>query len=128
MGLAFKFAAGVIMTLLYVIAVPYITDTYISPYIVETVGDSGFLYFSSETLVQILILIVTIIFILLLGGGAVLRWFGIVGVLGMIVAYWLLGDITKATYPVLSIILVSTVMWALKSRKEKKKRDAEKSK
>ena len=128
MGLAFKFAAGVIMTLLYVIAVPYITDTYISPYIVEMVGDSGFLYFSSETLVQILILLVTVIFILLLGGGAVLRWFGIIGILGMIVAYWLLGDITKATYPILSIILVSTVMWALKSRKEKKRRDAEKSK
>ena len=123
MGIAAKFAGGIIMTLLYVIVVPYVTSTYITPYIVDMVGDSNFLYFSSETLIQILILLVTLGFILLLGGGAILRWCGIFGILGMIVAYWLLGDVTKAIFPIVSIIIVFIILLPFKKKKDKKKKD-----
>ena len=123
MGIAAKFAGGIIMTLLYVIVVPYVTSTYITPYIVDMVGDSSFLYFSSETLIQILILLVTLGFILLLGGGAILRWCGIFGILGMIVAYWLLGDVTKAIFPIVSIIIVFIILLPFKKKKDKKKKD-----
>jgi hypothetical protein len=125
MKIMIKFLAGVIMTLLYVIVVPYVTDTYITPFIIENVGDTGIAFIGTETLIQILILLVTIAFILILGGGAILRWFGIIGVLGMIAAYWLLGDVTKATLPVLSIIIVSVALWALRSRNHKKKKSEE---
>ena len=122
MGVAAKFIGGVIMTILYVVAVPYVTSTYITPFITEAVGDTGFLYFGSETVIQILILIVTIGFILLLGGGAVLRWFGIFGILGMIVAYWLLGDVTKAIIPIISIVVVAIILWLIKPKKDNKKK------
>jgi len=125
--LLLKFGAGLIMTLLFVVGVPYVTDTYIIPYITETVGDSGFLFIGSQTLIQILIYVVMIGFMLLLGGGAVFRWFGVVGVIGMIVAYYLLGDVTEAIIPVCSIILV-TLFFALLRRRKKKKEKSKKAK
>ncbi|MBR4202576.1 MAG: hypothetical protein IKQ93_03265 [Candidatus Methanomethylophilaceae archaeon] len=121
MGVVVKFSAGVAMTLLFVIAVPYITDTYIIPYIKEAVGDSGFLFISSQTLIQILIFMVMVGFMFLLGGGAVFRWFGVFGILGMIVAYYILGDVTRAIIPLVSIVIVWLIFTLLRRRKEKKK-------
>ena len=115
------FSAGVAMTLLFVIVVPYFTDTYIIPYIKEAVGDSGFMFIGSQTLVQILIFMVMVGFMVLLGGGAVFRWFGIFGVLGMVVAYYILGDVTRAIIPLISIVIVWMIFSILRSRKEKKK-------
>ncbi len=109
------------MTLLFVIVVPYITDTYITPYITAAVSDSGFLFISSQTLIQILIFAVMIGFMLLLGGGAVFRWFGIFGILGMIVAYYILGDVTRAIIPLISTAIVWVIFTILRKRKEKKK-------
>lgn len=120
MGIALKFFAGIVMTLLFVVGVPYVTDYYIVPYISEMVGDNTFLFIGSQTLVQILIYAVMIGFILLLGGGAVFRWFGIFGVLGMIVAYYLLGDVTDAFIPVLSIAIVWILFIPLRKDKDKK--------
>ena len=121
MGVVVKFSAGVAMTLLFVIVVPYFTDTYIIPYIKEAVGDSGFMFIGSQTLVQILIFMVMVGFMVLLGGGAVFRWFGIFGVLGMVVAYYILGDVTRAIIPLISIVIVWMIFSILRSRKEKKK-------
>lgn len=120
MGIALKFFAGIVMTLLFVVGVPYVTDYYIVPYISEMVGDNTFLFIGSQTLVQILIYAVMIGFIFLLGGGAVFRWFGIFGVLGMIVAYYLLGDVTDAFIPVLSIAIVWILFIPLRKDKDKK--------
>ena len=135
MGIALKFVGGILMTLAYVVVVPYVTDTYITPYIIEFVGDNSFLFIGTETLIQILMFLVLIAFILLLGGGAVLRWCGVFGVLGMIVAYWLLGDVTKATIPVISLIIVYFLLLPFKigkkakeDRKELKKKIKEKRK
>ena len=119
MGIALKFFAGIVMTLLFVVGVPYVTDYYIVPYISEMVGNNTFLFIGSQTLVQILIYAVMIGFILLLGGGAVFRWFGIFGVLGMIVAYYLLGDVTDAFIPVLSIAIVWILFIPLRKDKGK---------
>ena len=121
MGVVVMFSAGVAMTLLFVIVVPYFTDTYIIPYIKEAVGDSGFMFIGSQTLVQILIFMVMVGFMVLLGGGAVFRWFGIFGVLGMVVAYYILGDVTRAIIPLISIVIVWMIFSILRSRKEKKK-------
>ncbi len=120
MGIALKFLGGILMTLAFVVVVPYATDTYITPYITELVGDSTFLFIGTETLIQILMFLVLIGFILLLGGGAVLRWCGIFGVLGMIVAYWLLGDVTDAIIPIISLVVVYLILLPFKIGKKAK--------
>ena len=123
MNVLVKFAAGVVMTLLFVIAVPYVSTTYITPYIISVVGDNSLLFIGSETLIQLLIMLVMILFILLLGGGAIFRWFGVFGVLGMILAYYLLGDVTKAIIPVLSLVVVYIITIPFRNKKEDKKKD-----
>ena len=126
MGLIGKFIAGVLMTLAFVIVVPYVTDTYITPYIIEMVGDNTFMFIGSQTLIQMLVFLVLILFMLLLGGGAVLRWCGVVGVLGMIFAYYLMGDVRDAIIPVISLTVVYVILLPFKKKKEKKDKDKDK--
>jgi hypothetical protein len=59
---------------------------------------------------------ILIIFVFLLGGGAILRWCGIAGVLGMVFAYWLLGDVTKAIVPLLCLSVAYIVTIPLRKR------------
>ena len=120
MGIMLKFAGGIFMTLMFVIVVPYVSDTYITPYIVEIVGDNSFLIFGSQTLIEFFIFLVMIAFMLLLGGGAVLRWCGLVGVIGMIVAYYLLGDVTDAFIPLLSLTVAYILMIPFHKKKKEK--------
>lgn len=120
MGIMLKFAGGIFMTLMFVIVVPYVSDTYITPYIVEIVGDNSFLIFGSQTLIEFFIFLVMIAFMLLLGGGAILRWCGIVGVIGMIVAYYLLGDVTDAFIPLLSLTVAYILMIPFHKKKKEK--------
>lgn len=121
MNILVKFGAGIVMTLLFVIAVPYVSDTYITPYIISVVGDNTFLFLGSQALIQVLIILVMLLFILLLGGGAIFRWFGVVGVLGMIVAYHLLGDVTQAIIPVLSLVVVYIITIPYRKKRDDKK-------
>ena len=120
MGIVLKFCAGVIMTLLFILAVPYVTDMYIIPYIQDAVGDNTFLFLGSQTLIQILIYAVMIGFMLLLGGGAIFKLCGIFGVLGMIVAYYLLGDVTRAIIPLISIAAAWIIFIPYRDKKKKK--------
>ncbi|MBR6213230.1 MAG: hypothetical protein IKQ67_01100 [Candidatus Methanomethylophilaceae archaeon] len=112
------------MTILFVVVVPYITELYIIPFITEAVGDNTFMSIGSQTLIQILIYLVFILFTLMLGGGAILRWFGVFGVLGMIAAYYLLGDVTRAIIPVLSMIVIWIIFIPYRDKKSKKKKGA----
>jgi len=122
MGIVLKFFGGIIMTFLLVFAVPYFTENYITPYIIEAVGDNTLLFISSQTLIQMLIFLVMILFMILLGGGAVMRWCGIFGVLGMVVAYYLMGDVTRAIIPLISITVVYIITIPYRQKKEVKKK------
>jgi hypothetical protein len=124
MGIVAKFIAGLVMTLMFVVVVPYVTETWITPFIVNAVGDSTFLTISSKTLIQLLLYFVMILFIILLGGGAVFRWCGVVGVLGMIVAYYLLGNVYDAVFPIISIIVVYILLTPFRKKRENKKKDS----
>jgi len=109
------------MTLILALVVPAICSIYINPWIVETVGDNTFLMLSSEMLANLLMWAVLIGFMVLLGGTMVLRLCGVFGVIGLIFAYWLLGDVTKAIIPIIMLLIsLGITMW-LKRRKEKKK-------
>lgn len=116
-----SFIMGLIMTLVLLVLVPILMDRYIVGYIEELIGDNRFLFLTSDILVMILTYAVIIGFMVLLGAGGVLRSFGIFGILGLIVAYWALGDVTDAFLPLLILCAMLLVSWARTRSKEKKK-------
>ena len=126
------FIGGVLFTLILVIVVPVITTNYIQPIIEEYVGDRGIGIISSSMIISVLLFLVTIIFSLLFGGGAILRNYGAIGVLGLIFAYWLLGNIYGCIIPVATLILFAILQriwnWIKNKRKEKESKKDKKSK
>lgn len=117
---AVSFGAGVLMTLLLVVAVPIVVDGYLTGLIEQVVGDNSFLFLTSDLIVTILVWGVILGFFLLLGAGGILKRFGWAGIVGLVVAYWMLGDVTDAVLPLLVLAVVLVVQWNidLKRRKE----------
>lgn len=120
MGIVKSFAGGLLMTMVLVVLVPIICNQYISPAIVDTVGGSNFLMISSEMLVNLIMWAIILGFMVLLGGTMILKKCGVFGILGLIVAYWLLGDVTDALIPLLMLALSVIIMKTIKIKKEKK--------
>ena len=52
---ASSFVAGLVMTLILVIAVPIVVNQYISGYVSEAVGETSFLFLTSEMLILLII-------------------------------------------------------------------------
>lgn len=115
-----SFVGGLIMTLVLVVLVPMIVDHYIETYITEVVGETTFLTLSSEAIVNILVWVVILAFFILMGAGGVLKRFGIVGILGLLAAYWLLGDITDAFVPVATLAIVLVITKTIRMKREKR--------
>lgn len=122
------FVGGIICTLILVIVVPILTTAYIQPVIETAAGSLGIAIISSSLIVTITMLLVTILFSLLLGGGAILRRYGVIGVLGLIFAYFIMNNPYGAIIPVATIILVAALkqIWVFykngwKRPKKKKK-------
>ena len=114
------FIGGIIFTLILVIVIPVITTVYMQPVIERGVGDRSIAIFSSSMIVSGIMLIITFAFTFLLGGGAILRNFGIIGVFGLIFAYWLLDNPYGAVMPVITLILVCILKWLWGRYKDKK--------
>ena len=122
------FVGGILFTLILVIVIPVVTTVYMQPIIEEEVNSLGIAIVSSSVIISVIMLIITLCFGFLFGGGAILRNFGIVGVLGLIFAYWFLGNIYGAVIPVATLILFAILkrlweMYKKKGKKEKKKKD-----
>ena len=115
-----SFVAGLLMTLILVIAVPMFVDTVVQKYIEDVVGDTTFLTLSSEFIVNLLVWLIIIGFIVLLGAGGILKRFGIFGIIGLIVAYWLLGDVTDAFIPLATLAIVLVIGKTLEIRRRKR--------
>lgn len=115
-----SFVAGLLMTLILVIAVPMFVDTVVQRYIEDVVGDTTFLTLSSEFIVNLLVWLIIIGFIVLLGAGGILKRFGIFGIIGLIVAYWLLGDVTDAFIPLATLATVLVIGKTLEIRRRKR--------
>ena len=114
-GFLMSFAGGLICTLLLVVAVPIVCDIIIKPIVVDLIGDTTVASLSSGMIVTIIMFIVLVLFSVLLGGSAILRRFGVVGVIALIVAYWALGRLMDAVIPVAVIIIM--VIWAYHKKK-----------
>ena len=105
--LAKSFIGGVIFTIILVVVIPIITSVYLQPIIEEEFNSIEIAIVSSSLIISAVMLLITIIFMLLFGGGSILRNFGIPGVLGLIFAYWLLGNPYGAILPVITLILIA---------------------
>ena len=115
-GFLMSFAGGLICTLLLVVAVPIISNIIIQPIVVDLIGDTAIASLSSGTIVTIMMFIVWVIFSMVFGGSAIFKRFGIIGVIALIAAYYLLGRLMDAVIPVAVIILM--IIWSYhKARK-----------
>jgi len=122
-GVGSSLVGGIIMTLLLVVAVPIIISWFIQPYVEDFIGDTSLLGLTSGAIGAIVMFVILVLFMLLLGGGAILRKYGVIGVAGLIVAYVLLGYfVDEAFYMgwVLPVIIV-LILGAVSFLRDKKK-------
>ncbi len=115
-GIMGSFIGGLVFTLLLVVVVPVITNSFIQPEVEKLVGDNAFMWFSSSLIVTLIMLLVLVLFTMFLGGGAILKRFGIVGVVALIVAYYLLGNLPGAVLPV-AVLIAMYVFRVIRDRK-----------
>ena len=105
-GLLHSFLGGLLLTILLVVVAPVLTALFIAPIVDDYLGNVSFWEFTSATIVTAVMLLVLILFLLLLGGGKIFKKYGVIGVVGLIAAYWYLGNIYDAILPVIIIILM----------------------
>lgn len=115
-----SFVFGIVLTLILVVAVPVIVDSYVQTYISDLVGDTSFLTLSSEVIVNLLVWIVIIGFMIVLGAGGILKRYGIFGIAGLVVAYYLLGDVTDAFIPLATLAIVLVLSKTMEIKRHKK--------
>ena len=120
-GLLRGMVMGIVMTLLLIVVVPLICNHFILKFVTEIFGDMNLLGYSSVAIVNFVMWIIIIGFMLLLGGGSILKKYGVIGVVGLVVAYWIMGNIYDAIIPVVILTIVAGIMYLVKGRKSKKK-------
>ena len=113
---------GIVFTLVLIIIVPALCEHFISGLIEDIIGDNELLGYSSRVLVSFVMWVIIIGFTILLGGGKILKRYGIFGILGLVVAYWLLGDVTDAIIPIIMLILVTGLMFLINKARGKNKK------
>lgn len=115
-----SFAGGLVMTIVLVVIVPVVVNQFIGDLLADIIGDREILSISSDVLINLIVFLVVIGCMVLLGAGGILKRFGIVGVLGLVVAYWLLGDVTDAIIPIIMMAIVCAITWAVGRRRHGK--------
>ncbi|MCL2712270.1 MAG: hypothetical protein FWD37_03210 [Methanomassiliicoccaceae archaeon] len=99
-----SFIGGLILTILLVVVVPVLSAVFIEPIVTEYLSIS-IDPFTPGMFVTAAMLLVLILFLLLLGGGKIFKKYGVLGVVGLITAYYLLERPYDAILPVAIIIL-----------------------
>jgi len=116
-------AGGLLMTIVLVIIVPLIIGYFIAPIVETMIGDASVGGLAAGTITAIILFIILVLFMLLLGGGRILKKFGIIGIAGLILAYILMGYFLDPVYylgwviPVIIVALLAGVSFI----KDKKK-------
>ena len=112
---------GIVMTLLLVIVVPFVTVEYISPMVEDMIGDTNIsteiISVSSSVIAAVVMLLIMVLFMILLGGGAIVRKFGVIGVAGLVIAYWLLDDLYGCILPICIILLFAGISFIRDKKK-----------
>lgn len=121
-GVGTSILGGILFTIVLLIIVPALCGHYISQYIVDIVGETTLLTMSSEALVNLIMWFIIIGFTFALGGGQILKRFGIFGIIGLIVAYWLLDDLMGAVYAIVTLLIVTGIIYGVKALRGKNKK------
>jgi len=113
---------GIVLTLVLVVAVPVIISWLIEPYISDlinsTVGDDV-VGLSAGAIGGIVMFLVLVVFMLLLGGGKILKKYGVIGIAGLIIAYvFILDQLWGWVIPVAIVILLGLVSFARDKKKK----------
>ena len=104
-GVLHSFLGGLLFTILLVIVVPILTAWLVEPIVSEAIGDTTLGPIDTASLVTAAMLLVLILFLILLGGGKIFKKYGVIGVIGLIIAYYLLGNVYNAILPIAIILL-----------------------
>ena len=101
---------GLILTIILVIVVPVVVSHFIGPVVQRIIGDASLdtplVGLSSGMIAAIVMFIIMVLFMLLMGAGAILRKFGIIGIIGLIIAYVWMGQTWGWVIPVIIVILL----------------------
>lgn len=114
---------GIVLTLVLVIAVPVLISHFIEPIITELVGDmdinTSIISLSSGAIGAIIMFIIMMAFMYFLGGGMILRKYGVIGILGLVLAYWLiLDDPYGAVVPVVMVVILAGISYLMDRRRK----------
>jgi predicted Na+-dependent transporter len=124
-GIGTSLAGGLLMTIVLVIVVPVIIGFFIAPIVEDFIGDTSVAGLTSGTITAIVLFIILVLFMLLLGGGRILKKFGVIGIVGLILAYILLGYFVDPVYylgwilPVIIVALLAGVSFLKDKKKDK---------
>jgi MFS family permease len=124
-GVGASLAGGLLMTIVLVIVVPLIIGWFIAPIVADLIGDNTIGGLAAGTITAVILFIILVLFMLLLGGGRILKKFGVIGIVGLILAYILLGYFVDDVYyfgwviPVIIVALLAGVSFLKDKKKDK---------
>ncbi|MDR3206295.1 MAG: hypothetical protein LBT41_04290 [Candidatus Methanoplasma sp.] len=115
-GLGRSLVMGTLYTLVLLIIVPAVCAHFLSGYVTDFIGDTRLLTASSDVLVNLVMWLIIIGFTFALGGGRILKKYGVVGIAGLLIAYYLLDDLEGGILAVIMLIAVSILIYAIKRK------------
>jgi hypothetical protein len=115
-SISHKILGGVLFTLILLIVVPALCGHFLSAYVEDVIGDTELGFISSDILVNLVMWIIIIGFTFALGGGRILKKYGVFGILGLLAAYYLLGDLEGGIFAVIMLIVISVVIYLVKRK------------
>lgn len=115
-----SFVGGIAFTLLLLLVVPEFCDKVVKPFVENNLAGTTFIWFTTSMIVSGVMLIITLLFLLIFGGGGIMRLFGVTGVIGLIVGYYLIGKPNDAIIPVGTMVIFMCLSVVRKKKKKKK--------
>jgi peptidoglycan/LPS O-acetylase OafA/YrhL len=119
-------AGGLLMTILLVVVVPVLVSYFIAGIVTDLIGDTSFAGLTSGAIGAIVMFVILILFMLLLGGGAILRKYGVIGIAGLILAYVALAIVLEDdsywfgwVIPVIIVAILGAVSYLREKKKSK---------
>ncbi len=104
------FFKGFLLTLTAAVLVPVFADIVLAPAVDDLLGDMATGMISGPIITTVVLWLCILALMTRMSGIRILREYGLSGVLGIIAAYWYLGNTAGALLPLLSIIVA--VAWA----------------
>lgn len=124
-GALVSLIGGIALTLVLVIAVPVLISYFIEPVITDLIGNTeintSIISLSSGAIGAMIMFVIMMAFMYFLGGGMILRKYGVIGIAGLFLAYWLiLDDPYGALVPIIMVVILAGVSYLMDCRRRRK--------